>query len=443
MKGVDKSHSFLLWGKAIMSTDFQAIIEHIVKERGIDREILIKAVEFALQTSARKADKGIMFSRVEIDRKTYQIKAFISARVVNRARIGNAEEISLEEAHKINPQANIGDTVEIEVKPRNLGRIAAQTAKQVILQKLKQAERDMVFDEFKDRVGEIISGAVRRFDHNNIIVDIGRTEVLLPASERLSTEEYQIGDRIRGCIMKVEKESTGTTIVISRTSPDFVKALFRLEVSEIADGIVEIKGIAREPGYRTKIAVLSHDERVDPVGACVGIRGSRVKNIVRELNGEKIDIIKWSDDIRTYVSNALAPARLTEVTVDPKIPRLVHVVTEADQLSLAIGKKGQNVRLTAKLVGWRIDIRKDEGKLSFEEKVASAIDHLAAVPGIGRERAEALVKAGFLTIEGILVADIKDIQEMIGFDEETAKQIYAAAESAHSLAAEDTTKTES
>jgi N utilization substance protein A len=421
-----------------MTTEFQAIIEHIVKERGIDRETLIKAIEVALQTSAKKADKRVKFSRIEINRDTYQIRAFTTARVVERARIGSTEEISLEEARKINPEVNIGDTVEIEVKPKNLGRMAAQTARQVILQKIKQAERDMVFEEFKDRIGEIVSGTICRLEHNNIIVDIGRTEAILPESERIPTEEYQIGDRIRGCIMKVEKQPSGTTIVISRTSPEFVKALFRLEVSEIADGIVEIKGIAREAGYRTKIAVVSHDERIDPVGACVGIRGSRVKNIVRELNGEKIDIIKWSDDIRTYVSNALAPARLTEVTLDPKIPRLVHVVTEPDQLSLAIGKKGQNVRLTAKLVGLRIDIRKDEGKLSFEEKVASAINQLAAVPGIGRERAEALVKAGFLTVEGILVAEIKDIQEMTGFDEETAKQIYAAAESAHSLNTEDT-----
>jgi N utilization substance protein A len=250
---------------------------------------------------------------------------------------------------------------------------------------------------------------------------------VIPARERVPTEEYQIGDRIRGYILEVQPNTAGPSVILSRSHPHFVVKLFELEVSEIADGIVEIKGIAREPGYRTKIAVVSHDAKVDPVGACVGMRGMRVKNVVRELSGEKIDIIRWSDDLKTYVTNALSPAKLTKVTIDPDVPHMVHVVADPEQLSLAIGKRGQNVRLTAKLLGVKIDIEKEEAEVSFEEKLARAISALAAVEGIGRENAEKLVKAGFLTVEGILAAESKDLEEIAGVDAETAKAIYEAA----------------
>lgn len=409
-----------------MNNELLAMINYMEKDRGINREVLFEAVEYALQSASRKSVEDYRNVRIAIDRKTCEIKAFASVEVVNKV-VEQDSQISLAKAKGLKSGVGVGETIEIEVNPSNLGRIAAQTAKQAILQKIRQAERGLIFDEYKDRIGDIVSGAVRQFNRSDIIVDLGRAEAILPSSERVPTEEYQVGDRIRAYIMDVAVNQSGPSIVLSRSHPDFVKALFRLEVSEIADGIVEVKGIAREPGYRTKIAVSSKEEKVDPVGACVGMRGIRVKNIVRELSGEKIDIIRWSSDIKTYVANALAPAKLSQVTMNDRNPKLVHVVTDADQLSLAIGKRGQNVRLCAKLLGLKIDIQKDESDVTFEEKVAQAINELANVKGIGREHAEALVNAGFLTVAGILAAETSDLAEMAGFDEETAKVIHDAA----------------
>jgi N utilization substance protein A len=298
--------------------------------------------------------------------------------------------------------------------------------------RIRQAEREMMFDEYKDRVGDIVSGAVRQFNRSDIIIDLGRAEGILASRERVPTEEYQVGDRIRTYVVSVQNNQNGPSILLSRSHPNFVRRLFELEVSEIADGIVEIKGIAREPGYRTKIAVASSDPKVDPVGACVGMRGMRVKNIVRELSGEKIDIVRWSEDIKTYAINALSPARLASVEVkDVNGEHIIHVIADADQLSLAIGKRGQNVRLSAKLLGWKIDIHKDESSISFEEKVSMAIEHLAEVDGISADTARALVGAGFLTVDGILAADPKDIAEMIDIDVDQAGEIYAAVEAYH------------
>jgi len=398
------------------------------RERGIDREVLIQAVEFALQSAARKTIGGTAELRIHIDRETYDMKAFAQKEVVDKLKPGT-DEISLDNAKKINPDVEIGDTVEQEVTPRNFGRIAAQTAKQAILQKIRQAEREIVFEEYKDRLGDIVSGAVRQFNRSDIVVDLGRAEALMPMKERVPTEEYQIGDRIRGFVMSVQENTSGPSVILSRTHPNFVRKLFELEVTEITDGVVEIMGIAREPGYRTKIAVKSNDEKVDPVGACVGMRGIRVKNIVRELSGEKIDIVRWSDDLKTYVTNALSPAKLAKVSIDPEDPGMVHVIADSDQLSLAIGKRGQNVRLTAKLLSVKIDIQKDESDLTFEEKVAHAIDNLAAIDGIDQEQAKALVQGGFLTVEGILAAEVDDIEEMAGFDTETARSVREAAAS--------------
>mgnify|MGYP000598560139 CR=1 FL=1 len=409
-----------------MNSELLSILSYIEKDRGIDREILLQALEAALQTASKKAVGTERELRVQIDRKTGDIKAFATCTVVDHLT-SHPHEIALAEARKIKPDAKAGDVIEREVTPQNLGRIAAQTAKQVILQKIRQAERSIVFDEYKDRVGQIVSGTVRQFNRNDIIVDLGRAEGIIPAKERVPTEEYQVGDRIRAYVVEVQNNAAGSGIILSRTHPQFVAKLFELEVAEIADHIVEIKSIAREPGYRTKIAVISHDPKVDPVGACVGMRGMRVKNIVRELSGEKIDIIRWSEDVKTCVANALSPAKLIKVTVDPDDPTTVHVVADPEQLSLAIGKRGQNVRLTAKLLGLKVDIQKDESNITFEEKVARAIDGLAAIEGIGREHAEKLVKAGFLTVEGILAADVKDLEEMGGFDAQTARSIYEAA----------------
>jgi len=416
-----------------MNNELLAVFEYMERERKLDRETLVELVESSLQVAGRKSIGRVRDLRVEIDRKTLEIKAFASIEVVDFVR-NRTEEISVGEAEVKYPGKNykLGDLIEIEVTPRNFGRIAAQTAKQAIIQKLRMAEKDKVFAAYKDHVGDIVTGTVRHFDRSDVIVDLGDAEGVMPSKERVSNEEYQMGDRIRFLLVNLDSMTQGTQLTLSRSNPDFIKKLFELEVSEIADGTVEIKGIAREAGFRTKIAVHSNDEKVDPVGACVGLRGQRVKNIVRELSGEKVDIVKWSPDIKTFVTNSLAPAKLLRLEIDD-IENAVKVIVEADQLSLAIGKKGQNARLTAKLTGWKIDVQKDENDITFEERIARATEQLAAIEGIGAEHAAALVGGGFLTLEGILAAESQDLVDIEGFDAEIAGQVRAAAETAFEL----------
>ena len=413
-----------------MNNELLAVFEYMERERKLDRETLAQLVESALQVAGRKSIGRVRDLRVAIDRKTLEIKAFASIQVVDFVR-NRDEEMSLDDAQAKFPGKNLklGDLIEIEVTPRNFGRIAAQTAKQAIIQKLRMAEKDKVYGIYKDHVGDIVTGTVRRFDRSDVFIDLGDAEGVMPGKERVPSEEYQIGDRIRFLLLNLDAQAQGTQLTLSRANPDFIKKLFELEVSEIADGTVEIKGIAREAGFRTKIAVHSNDEKVDPVGACVGLRGQRVKNIVRELSGEKVDIVKWSTDIKTFVTNSLAPAKLLRLEVE-ELDNTVKVIVESDQLSLAIGKKGQNARLTAKLTGWKVDIQKDEGDITFEEKIARATGQLAAVEGIGREHAERLVASGFLTLEGILAAEITDLVDVEGFDADVAQQVRAAAEAA-------------
>ncbi len=411
-----------------MNNELATVLGYMEKERGINRETLFLTLEDALLTASRKSVGPARNLRVSIDRKTAAIKAFATVTVVERVT-SKHDQITYENARRIDPDAHMGDQIEIEVTPENFGRIAAQTAKQAILQRLRQAERSNVFEEYRGRVGDIVNGSILRFERSDIIVDLGRAEALMPAKERISSEIYQAGDRIRAYVMAVQNNDMGPSVILSRAAPEFVRRLFELEVAEIADKTVEIKSIAREPGFRTKIAVASRDAKVDPVGACVGMRGIRVKNIVRELNGEKVDIVRWSEDIKTYIGNALAPAKLLKIEIDPEIPGVVHITADAEHLSLAIGRRGQNVRLTSKLLGWKVDIQRDEGDVTFVEKVARAVDSLAAIPGISHENAQKLVEAGFLNIEGILAADLNDLEEL-GFDAATAKNLYEAAAAA-------------
>jgi N utilization substance protein A len=413
-----------------MNNELLAVFEYMERERKLDRETLAELVESALQVAGRKSIGRVRDLRVELDRKTLDIRAFASLEVVDFVR-NRQEEISVTEAQVQFPDKKhqIGDLIEIEVTPRNFGRIAAQTAKQAIIQKLRMAEKDKVYAIYKDHVGDIVTGTVRRFERSDVIVDLGDAEGVMPAKERVPSEEYQIGDRIRFLLLSIDTPAPGTQLILTRANPEFIRKLFELEVSEIADGTVEIRGIAREAGFRTKIAVHSNDDKVDPVGACVGLRGQRVKNIVRELSGEKVDIVKWSPDIKTFVTNALAPAKLMRLEVE-ELDNTVKVIVESDQLSLAIGKKGQNARLTAKLTGWKIDIQKDEADITFEERIALATGQLAAVEGIGPENAGRLVAAGFLTLEGILAADLADLVDVDGFDADIAQQVRAAAETA-------------
>lgn len=413
-----------------MNNELKAVVEYMERERGVERETIIEAIESALQNAANKSLDDAEDLRVKIDRDSLDIKAFATKKVVIVVN-DRYREVSLSEARKSNPHAQLNEMVEVESTPRNFGRIAAQTAKQTILQKIRSAEKTRIYDDYKDRSGEIITGSVRRFERSTVVIELDHgAEGMMPSKERVPTEEYEVGERIRAYIVDVAERESGPEILLSRSHPDFVRRLFELEVSEISDGTMEIKGIAREAGYRSKVAVISHDERVDPVGACVGIRGMRVKNIVRELNGEKIDIVRWSDDIKTLVTNALAPAKLKAVDVDDPT-HTITVTVDSDQLSLAIGKRGQNARLTSKLIGWRVDIQKDVEDMDFEERVAAAVSGLAAVKGIGEEWAVKLVYAGFLTIEGLMAADLSDLEGIEDITPEQAQALWSAAEKAY------------
>jgi N utilization substance protein A len=335
--------------------------------------------------------------------------------------------ITVARARRFKPDAQEGDTVEIEMPASRLGRIAAQTSRQMIMQKIREAERSNVFSEFKGRIGEIVTGVVSSVSHRDLYVLVGKTEMYLPAKERIPTEEFNVGDSIKAIVHNVRQDANGPAVTLSRTSPEFVRTLFRLEVSEISDGVVELVSVARDPGYRSKIAVRTMDEKIDPVGACVGLRGARVRNIVRELNGEKIDIVRWSDDVKSYVTQALAPARLESVEVDPEFENTVHVTVAPDQYSLAIGKRGQNVRLTSKLTGWQVEVTKAMNLASFEDQKAEAIKNLAEIFSISTAQATLLANAGFLTVDGILETDEEDFAAATGLDDVAAKGIYAAA----------------
>lgn len=412
-----------------MNADFLAVLEYWEKEKGISREVLTAAVEEALLSAAKKAVGPARELRVSIEPKSGDIKAFAKLVVAERV-ISTHDQISVFDARRIKSDAQVGDEIEKEVTPTGFGRIAAQYAKQALMQQIRKAEKALIFTEFKDRVGDIISGTVRRFERSDVIVDLGKYEALLPNRERVPTEEYQVGERIRCYVKAVEQTVHGPEIILSRADPRFVIKLFQLEVSEINDGTIEIKGIAREAGFRTKLAVYTRDEKVDPVGACVGLRGQRVKNIVRELNNEKVDIIRWDPNIRNFLTNALSPAKLKAFEIDEETHRAKIIVSE-DQLSLAIGKRGQNARLTSKLTGWQVDIEAEVIVVKgFEEKVAEAVETLATVPGITREQADILVHHGIGSLELLMQAEESDLAEIPELAVDAAAILQAAREEA-------------
>ncbi len=418
-----------------MNGELISVLDYIQREKGIDREILIQAVEASLLSACRKGVKQAKNLAVVIDRKTGKIRTLAEYLVVEEVKEPDAE-MTLEKAKTHESEAKIGDVIKIEVTPDNFGRIAAQTAKQIIIQKIREAEREIVFNEYKGREGDLVTGIVRRYEHGNVIVDLGRAEAILPYKEKCPSEDYAVGTRLRGLIISVKTTAKGPEIVLSRATPDLVKKLFDLEVPEINSGTVLIKSIAREAGYRTKIAVWSADEKVDCVGACVGMRGARVKNIVRELNGEKIDIVRWDENIGKFVENALSPAKLREIVVN-KEDSSVIVKVDDDQLSLAIGKKGQNVRLTSKITGWKVDVKKAGGettKAEIERRIfgipqgmEQAKSLLVNIPGIGPKTAKALVEAGFTDLAGLLAAEVEDLAKVPGIGPKTAKKILDAA----------------
>jgi len=337
--------------------NLQVILQQLQAEKSIERETLLEAISSALESAARKSFSQNANISVEVEPNTLTFKVFEIRSVVEQVE-DPAREMTLEEARALNPEASIGDRLKVRTEPKDFGRIAAQTAKQVIIQKIKDAERENVYDEYKKREGELATGVVKRLSHGNIIVGLGRAEAILPQREQSPRENFKPGDRVRAYVLEVEKASRGPQIVLSRATPELVRQLFQLEVPEIYDGTIEIKGIAREAGSRTKIAVASNDPNVDAVGACVGMKGSRVRTVVEELSGEKIDIVRWGDDPVEVCGNALNPADILDMTLD-ETTKTILVVVPHDQLSLAIGKRGQNARLASKLIGWNIDIKSD------------------------------------------------------------------------------------
>jgi len=412
-----------------MNAEFLAVLEYWEKEKGITKDVLLTAVQESLLSAAKKAVGPARELRVSIDPKSGDIKAWAKLIVAERV-ISKHDQIGVFDARRIKSDAKPGDELEVEVTPAGFGRIASQYAKQALMQQIRRAEKDQIFTQFKDRVGDIVSGTVRRFDRSDVLIDLGKFEALMPNRERVPTEEYQVGERIRCLVKAIDVTSHGPEIILTRADPNFVIKLFQVEVSEISDGTIEIKGVAREPGFRTKLAVYSRDNKVDPVGACVGLRGQRVKNIVRELNNEKVDIIPWSPDPRTYVTNALSPAKLKAFQVD-EARRHMLITCSSDQLSLAIGKRGQNTRLTERLTGWKLSIEAEAVSIpGFEEKVQRAVQELAAVPGITQDQAVMLVNVGFHSLEDLLQAEVNDlaaIPELNG----NAAAIVEAAQAEH------------
>lgn len=416
-----------------MNSQLLAVVQNIEAERGVSREIVLTAIEQALLQAARRSRDVTNDLRVVIDRKTLALHIYDT--FVCSDEDAGTGIISLARARRFARGREIheGDTLEIEMPAAALGRIAAQTSRQMIMQKIREAERTNTFSEYKDRVGEIVTGTVSAIARRDIYMKVGKIEMILPAKERIPTEDFQIGDTIRAIVLRVDPEAKGPSVIVSRASNKFVEALFRLEVSEITDGVVEIMSVSRDPGYRAKIAVRTSQENVDPVGACVGQKGSRVRAVVTELSGEKIDIVRWNEDIRQYVAQALAPAKLESIEIDPVVPNMVHVLAPADQYSLAIGKRGQNVRLTSKLTGWHVEVKKSLATASFEDQKAEAIKNLADLLSISNKTATTMADAGYLTVDGIVEEDEASFIAATGLDEVTAKGIYAAAQAVAEL----------
>ncbi len=402
------------------------IADAVARDKSIDKNIVISAMEDAIQKAAKTRYGSENEIRAEIDPKTGQTNLARLLEVVEVVE-NKATEIDLKQARKKNKEAEIGDFISEELPPIEFGRIAAQSAKQVIFQKVRDAERDRQYDEFKDKIDEVISGIVKRVEYGNVIVDLGRNEAIIRRDELLPRESFRSGDRVLAYIQDVRREPRGPQIFLSRTSNNFMAKLFMQEVPEIYDGIVEIISVARDPGSRAKIAVHTSDNSIDPVGACVGMRGSRVQSVVNELQGEKIDIVKWSPDIATFVISSLAPAEATKVVLDEEIER-IEVVVPDDHLSLAIGRRGQNVRLASQLTKWDIDIlteaeESERRQNEFNEKSEIFIQAL----DVDEVIAQLLVSEGFLSIEDLVFVETSEISSIEGFDDDTAVEIQSRA----------------
>ncbi len=433
-----------------MSLNLSHIIEQVGKDKGIDKHILIEALETALLKAAEKRFGQNKLIEAHYQEDAGEIELFLFKTVVEKVENPDTE-ISAEDALLLDPEVVLGDSLGVKLDSKEFGRIDAQTAKQIIIQKVREAERNIVYTEYSAKRGEIITGIVQRFEKGDIIVDLGRAEAVLPKKEQVRREGYRQGERIRGMVLDVKVEAKGPQVILSRTHPGFIMKLFQMEVPEIYEGIVEIKGAAREPGDRAKIAVVSHNSDVDPVGACVGVKGSRVQAVVQELKGEKIDIVHWSDEPAIFVKNTLSPAQISRVVVDEE-GHAMEVIVPDDQLSLAIGKKGQNVRLAAKLSGWKIDIHTDSDTkkagetLSPEESLRKEVEAagireekareaaiasaqaLVEAYGISEDVAAMLVEAGYTTVETLSSATREQLCRVSGLSDASIDGILEALE---------------
>lgn len=410
-----------------MFSELSRVIEQVGKDKGIDRAIVIDAITQGMLVAARKKYGTYREIEASYNEETGEIELFEYKEVVPREKFIDEEvEIPLDEALKLDPAAQLDDSIGIKLDGGDLGRIAAQTAKQIIMQKVRDAERDIIFNEFEQRKGEIASGIARRVERGAIVVDLGRTEAYIPPREQIPGEIFKPGDRIQGYLSEVRQTTRGPQIIMSRADSNYLVKLFEMEVPEIYDGIVEIMAAAREPGARAKIAVRSKDSSVDPVGACVGMKGTRVQNVVQELRGEKIDIVPWDEDVTRFACNALAPAEISRVFLDEENKELEVVVPDS-QLSLAIGKRGQNVRLAAKLTGWKIDIISES---SASARTAESIFNLMLIPGMTETMAQNIFQSGFGSFQSVAQASVEDVATIPGYDDaDKAQKLIADAKS--------------
>ncbi len=406
-----------------MAGEIKKLVDQFSKEKGIPREVIIEALVEGMKAAARKKFGPRAIIDAQYNEDTGDIEIYRFRRVVEKVEDPETE-ISLEEARQYDPNVQVGDEIGTQVDVKEMGRIAAQLAKQILTQKVRGAERELIYQEFKDRVGQIVSGFVHRFDRGNVIVQLGRAEAILPVSEQIPNERYHRGDRIRALIIEVNRSGKDPQIVLSRTHPDFLKRLFELEVPEIREGIVKIIAVAREPGSRAKMAVVSSDPDVDPVGACVGLKGSRVQAVVQELRGEKIDIIPWSPDPAKLVYNALAPAECTRVIVDED-NKTLEVIVPDDQLSLAIGKQGQNVRLASKLLGWRIDVMSET---QYMRRQDPDFQEMLSLEGMTEEFAAKLYDKGIKSVAELARADVEQVADIARIKNSEAQALIEAAQ---------------
>jgi N utilization substance protein A len=403
-----------------MNLELKKAIDQISKDKGIDRGMLIDTLEEAIRASVAKKYGDKLDIEVNFREETGDIEVYQFKVVVDEVEDPDTE-IQIEEARTHDPGVELDDAVGFRLQVEDLGRIAAQSAKQVIIQRMRDADQEIIYEEYKNRQGEIVSGIIQRRDRSGWIINFGRTEALLPRERQIPRERFRQGDRVEGLIIEVRKEGRGPQIIITRADPEYMVALFRREVPEVADGTVNIMGVARDPGLRAKVSVLSQDSNVDPVGACVGVRGSRIHNIVQELRGERIDIVPWSPDIATYAANALSPARVSKIAIDD-VEKSLEVVVPEDQLTPAIGKKGQNVKLAAKLLGWKIDIFTDSryNKLHKDRQLLEQLSNAVQVPMID------FIEAGFDTLESMAERTNEELLDIQGVSEENIGTLRAA-----------------